>query len=68
MTRAGRQRRPVLRSLFPERLELAGPFVSGPGCRGHPVYRDLRLDAGQLREPCLGACGLNVHLILLLFA
>jgi len=55
-------------SLFPERLELASPLARGPGCRcGHPVCCDLRLDCCQIREPCLGACGLNVHMNLRLF-
>ena len=55
-------------SLFPKRLELVSPLPGSAGSRyGHPVCGDLRLDCCQIREPCLGASGLNMHVNLRLF-
>ncbi len=55
------------RSLLPERFELAGTLARGTRCLRHPMGCDFRLDLGQISEPCLGACGLSLHVNLRLF-
>ena len=55
------------RSLLPERFELAGTLARGTRCLRHPMGCDFCLDLGQVKEPCLGAGGLNLHVNLRLF-